>query len=419
MELKPLNEKTAIDFVQENLPGLEIFQEGDTLQSNSIAEGNVNLLFRVYTETDWGAKAILLKQALPYAWRYPDFKMPLERQQIEHDVLTLENQYCPGLAPKIYLFDRERHILAIEYMGRHLVMREGLMKQKRYPLVAQHLGIFMARTLFHTSDLFLSSGQKKAMVPKFINPVLCKVQEDLVFTEPYMDHPNNKWTRQLEPQARQFQSDDDLRSEVFLLKTAYMTHAQALIHNDLHTGSIMINETDTKVIDPEFAFFGPMGHDIGSYLGNLAIGYAAQEYHAGEPSLRAAYRAWIAQTIAETWSVFEDEFLRLWEEKGNQDWPSRHFREAYMRQLLQDTAGFGAAEMMRRIIGMAHVHDFWTIPDEQVRAQAESLALNIARQWLMDRRSFTSIDDLVQVVVESKPDAAGKKPALQSFPTNC
>jgi 5-methylthioribose kinase len=181
----------------------------------------------------------------------------------------------------------------------------------------------------------------------------------------------------------------------------------------------MINETDTKVIDPEFAFFGPMGHDIGSYLGNLAIGYAAQEYHAGEPSLRAAYRAWIAQTIAETWSVFEDEFLRLWEEKGNQDWPSRHFREAYMRQLLQDTAGFGAAEMMRRIIGMAHVHDFWTIPDEQVRAQAESLALNIARQWLMDRRSFTSIDDLVQVVVESKPDAAGKKPALQSFPTNC
>ena len=74
-----------------------------------------------------------------------------------------------------------------------------------------------------------------------------------------------------------------------------------------------------------------------------------------------------------------------------------------MRQLLQDTAGFGATEMMRRIVGMAHVHDLWTIPDEQVRAAAESLALNIARQWLMKRREFTSIDDLVQIILDARP----------------
>jgi 5-methylthioribose kinase len=73
-----------------------------------------------------------------------------------------------------------------------------------------------------------------------------------------------------------------------------------------------------------------------------------------------------------------------------------------VRQLLQDTAGFGATEMMRQIIGMAHVQDFWTISDELVRAGAESLALNIARQWLMKRRTFTSIDDLVQVVVDAR-----------------
>ena len=35
-----------------------------------------------------------------------------------------------------------------------------------------------------------------------------------------------------------------------------MTNAQALIHGDLHTGSVFVKGDSTKVIDPEFAFMG-------------------------------------------------------------------------------------------------------------------------------------------------------------------
>ena len=42
---------------------------------------------------------------------------------------------------------------------------------------------------------------------------------------------------------------DDL--EVAKLKFDFMTHAQALIHGDLHTGSIFIKEDSTKVIDAD------------------------------------------------------------------------------------------------------------------------------------------------------------------------
>jgi 5-methylthioribose kinase len=399
MDVIPLDEKTAVAYVQEHLEIIGVFSNHTILKCEKIAEGNVNLLFRVYDEHNPQDKSVLLKQALPYAWRYPDFKMPLDRQRIEYAVLTLEAQYCPDQTVKVHLFDEERHVLVLEYLSRHQVMREGMMQQRQYPLVAQHMGLFMARTLFHTSDLFLSSAEKKGLVPRFINPILCKVQEDLVFTEPYMDHPNNKWSKPLETQVMKIHADDDLRNEVYLLKADYMCKAQALLHNDLHTGSIMLNESETKVIDPEFAFFGPMGHDIGSYLGNLVIGYAAQEFHAGDASRRASYREWIVDTLKETWRVFEQEFIHLWEEKGNSDWPSPRYRQTFMHQLLQDTAGFGATEMMRRIIGMAHVHDFWTIPDEKDRAAAEGLALNAAVAWLMNRRTFTSIDDLIQVVV--------------------
>jgi 5-methylthioribose kinase len=400
---QPFDEQSVIEYIRSTDLMSIIFDNEDALCSVPITEGNVNLLFRVFSESDPIEKSVLVKQALPYAWRYPDFKMPLDRQRIEYGILEIEARYCPDQVPILYLYDPERHVIVMEDLNRHLVMREGLMQQKRYPRVAEHIGLFMARTLFYTSDLYLSSADKKAMVPRFINPVLCKVQEDLVFTEPYMDHPNNRWTELLDSQVKQIRANDELRSEIFLLKEAYMAHAQALIHNDLHTGSILLNEEETKVVDPEFGFFGPMGHDVGSYLGNLVLGYAAQEYHAQDPDERAAYRQWIVDTLCETWNTFETEFLTLWENEGNGDWPSSLFRKKYMRQVLQDTAGFGAAEMMRRLIGLAHVHDFWTIEDDHVRAAAEGMALNIAQAWLMNRHTVTSIDDLVDIVTSARP----------------
>ncbi len=401
-EVQPLTEQSVIDYIRGRAVYNTVFDRANDLRATQITEGNVNLLFRVYSESDPKGKSVIVKQALPYAWRYPDFKMPVDRSRIEYEVLKIEGKYCPDQVPILYDYDEDRHILIIEDLNDHLVMREGLMQQKRYPHVDRHMGLFMARTLFYTSDLYLSSGEKKAMVPKFINPVLCKVQEDLVFTQPYIEHPNNRYTPQLEPVVREIYADDDLRSEIFIFKERYMTHAQALIHNDLHTGSIMLNEEETKVVDPEFAFFGPMAHDIGTYFANLALSYAAQEYHAKDPQTRAEYRQWLADLIVRTWNIFEEEFLRLWEEEGNEDWPSPTFRRKYMAQRLQETAGFGAAEMMRRLIGLAHVHDFWTIEDEEVRATAERLGLNIARAWIKNYRKIGHIEDLVEMVVNAQ-----------------
>jgi len=294
----------------------------------------------------------------------------------------------------------------MEDLRQHIVMRYGLISQRSYPEFSRHIGAFLARTLFHTSDFFLSSSEKKAMVPRFLNPFLCKITEDLVFTQPYIDHPNNHWTPFLRSQVEEIRRDKDLRSEVLMLKADFMSNAQALIHGDLHTGSIMVNESETKVIDPEFAFFGPMGFDIGAVLGNLALSYASQEYHATDPRLRGQYREWLTQTIEEVWEVFEAEFRRLWEAEGNAQWPSERLRDKFLRKLLQDTAGMGACKMMRRILGLAHVPDLDSIEDEHMRAVAENLALNIARGWLMERHEFTSVSDLTAVVRAPRPVSA-------------
>ena len=60
----------------------------------------------------------------------------------------------------------------------------------------------------------------------------------------------------------------------------FCERAQALIHGDLHTGSMMVTVDSTQVIDPEFGFYGPMGFDIGAFLGNLILAFFAQDGHA-------------------------------------------------------------------------------------------------------------------------------------------
>jgi len=66
----------------------------------------------------------------------------------------------------------------------------------------------------------------------------------------------------------------------------FIERAQALIHGDLHTGSVMVTRESTQVIDPEFAFYGPMGFDVGAFLGNLILAFFAQDGHADEANDR-------------------------------------------------------------------------------------------------------------------------------------
>src|SRR5258708_5548938 len=142
------------------------------------------------------------------------------------------------------------YLSVMQNLDRHIIMRKGLSQGIKYPYFAEHIGLFLAKTLGCTSDLVLDYKTKKEEVARFTNPELCKITEDLVFTEPYRTTERNAYHKEIEPQVLALQADDTLRSEVARLKEKFMTQAQALIHGDLHTGSIMVNQTDTYVIDP-------------------------------------------------------------------------------------------------------------------------------------------------------------------------
>ena len=384
----------------------------DRWSITEVGDGNLNLVF-IVKGTSGG---LAVKQALPYVRLVGEsWPLPLSRAHFEHLALTHQGRLAPGLVPAIIHHDPALALTAMELLEPHIIMRKGLVAGAIYPAFVDHITTFMARTLFFSSDLALSAAAKKEAIASFAgNHALCKITEDLIFTDPYRSAEQNRWTSPwLDATAADIRADLDLHVAVSRLKLQFLSRAEALIHGDLHTGSIMVTETETKVIDPEFAFYGPMGFDVGAVLVNLLMAYFASVGHERSPGEREAFESWVLSTVDQVWSGFAGKFLELWRSESTGDaYPLSLFpgeagaarleaeRQAYMARLFQDAVGFTAAKIIRRILGLAHNIDFELIADERRRASCEARALRLARTLMVETASFTTIEAVTRAARE-------------------
>jgi 5-methylthioribose kinase len=395
---------------------------GGAAESWSISEvgdGNLNLVFIIRGP----GGGIAVKQALPYVRLVGEsWPLPLSRAHYEHLALTRQAQLAQDLVPAVIHHDPALALTAMELLEPHVIMRKGLVAGTTYPRFVDDITTFMARTLFLSSDLAVPAAEKKEAIAAFAgNHALCKITEDLIFTDPYRIAEQNRWTRPyLDATAASFREDFDLHVAISRLKLKFMSCPEALIHGDLHTGSIMVTEGDTRVIDPEFAFYGPMGFDVGAVIANLLMAYFASDGHARARGERHAFEAWVLQTVEDVWTQFARKFLDLWRSEARGDvYPATLFegtagaarleseRQAYMDRLFQDTIGFAAAKTIRRILGLAHNIDFELIEEPKRRAISEARSLHLARTMMLDAPSFTSISAVTraaQALRDWQPD---------------
>lgn len=376
----------------------------DQWQVKEVGDGNLNLVFLVHGP----AGGICVKQALPYVRLVGEsWPLPLSRAFFEYEALMEQTAAATAYVPKLHFHDEALALTAMELLEPHIIMRKGLIRGIVYPHAARHVGEFLAHTLFKTSDFHMSAAEKKHKLALFAaNTAMCKITEDLVFSEPYYDAPMNRWNPLLDEVVRGLQSDTALKIAAQALKHTFLTQGEAMIHGDLHTGSIMVTETETKVIDPEFAFYGPMGFDVGAYFGNLALSYFSQNGHAEKPGARDSFKEWLLMQIGATWKVFEDEFTALWHAReGGNSFDSHTLRtkeekEAALQHVLcgiwQDSLGFMGLKMIRRIVGLAHVEDLESIADEQKRAACEKAAIAAAREIILARAEILTPKHLIK-----------------------
>ncbi|QIP00823.1 S-methyl-5-thioribose kinase [Bradyrhizobium symbiodeficiens] len=371
-----------------------------------VGDGNLNLVFIVKGVSG----GVAVKQALPYVRLVGEsWPLPLSRAHYEYLALSRQAQIAPGLVPALLHHNDNLALTVMELLEPHIIMRKGLVAGTQYPGFVDDITTFMARTLFFTSDLALSAAEKKEGIAAFAgNHALCKITEDLIFTDPYRIAEQNRWTAPyLDALAASLRDDMELHVAVSRLKLKFMASPEALLHGDLHTGSIMVTDSQTRVIDPEFAFYGPMGFDVGAVIANLLMAYFASAGHESAPGERAAFESWVLATVENVWNEFSRKFLDLWRAGAAGDaYPASLFagergaarleaeRQAYMQRLFTDTVGFAAAKTIRRIFGLAHNIDFELIEAPNKRAVSEARAVRLARAMMVEAAAFRTIAEV-------------------------
>lgn len=383
---QPLTNESAVELALE----LNIFPGHAKLSCMEIGDGNLNLVFHIVEELK--GKSIIIKQALPYAKVVGEsWPLTLKRAKIEADALKIFGQIAPEYVPEVLFTDDVLAVTIMEDLSHLLIARTGFIKGESYPLIAKHLGEYLAKTLFYTSDYGLGPGVKKERVQQFINPELCKITEDLIFTDPFMDADTNEFEDSLRPAVEALWHDEELKFHVNVLKKSFLTEAEALLHGDLHTGSVFASNSETKVIDPEFAFYGPAGFDIGQVFANLLFQVIVNEEK----------RDLFINHIETVWNVFEEQYTFLWNTENKEiAVKTSTFLNYQISKFFGDTLGFAGCELIRRTIGLAHVADLDGIEDEQTRITAKQKTIELGKILIKQRNEIKDLTSFIATIKE-------------------
>ena len=374
-----MNVEEAKNYSKEKV---KFFDDDEKLQGIEIGDGNINYVFKIWNEES--GKSLIIKQA-DKLLRSSARPIDINRSRIEAEILKIQKNLAKDFIPEIYDYDEIMCAIAMEDISEYKNLRKELMEGKTFKSLSENLSQFLADTLLPTTDLVIDRAEKKSRVIRFTNTELCDISEDLVFTEPYYNYKNRNI---IIDENKEFVEDnlynnEKLKAQVGILRDNFMNHAQALIHGDLHSGSIFVNEKWMKVIDPEFAFYGPMGYDIGNVIGNLFFSWANKYYGDME---NKEFLKWIESTIKDTFDFTKEKISSKYDsivefELYNND----YFKEKYLKEIFADSLGYAGTEIIRRVVGDSKVMEITSVDDNDIRVPMERALIKMGISLIMNR----------------------------------
>ena len=369
----------VISYVKEK----NLFLENDDLTVKEIGDGNINYIFKVENKID--GKSIVLKQA-DKLLRSSGRPLDLTRSKIEANILRIENDLAPHFVPEIYFYDEIMCVLAMEDISEYKNLRTELVAGKIFLNFADNISEFLSRTLLLTTDLFMDKFEKKKNVKEFINPELCDISECLVFTEPYDNNKNRNiiTTGNEEFVENMLYKNEDLHFAILKLREKFMNYSQSLIHGDLHSGSIFINEKGIKIIDPEFSFYGPMAYDIGNVIGNLYFPLYRAKFFMEDSKKKEEFINWLEKCILDIPILFSKKCKLLWEKYSDDKLlKNRKFRDYYIENIVKDSLAYAGTEIIRRTVGDAKVLELTNLETSEKKLELEKELISKAISMIM------------------------------------
>ena len=370
----------VISYVKEK----NLFSENADLTVKEIGDGNINYIFKVENKID--GKSIVLKQA-DKLLRSSGRPLDLTRSKIETNILRIENDLAPHFVPEIYFYDEIMCVLAMEDISEYKNLRTELIAGKIFPNFADNISEFLSRTLLLTTDLFMNKFEKKKNVKEFINPELCDISECLVFTEPYDNNKNRNiiTTGNEEFVENMLYKNEDLHFAILKLREKFMNYSQSLIHGDLHSGSIFINEKGIKIIDPEFSFYGPMAYDIGNVIGNLYFPLYRAKFFMEDSKKKEEFINWLEKCILDIPILFSKKCKLLWEKYSNDKLlKNKKFRDYYIENIIKDSLAYAGTEIIRRTVGDTKVLELTSLETSEKKLELERSLINKAISMIIE-----------------------------------
>ncbi|WP_313568656.1 S-methyl-5-thioribose kinase [Acetoanaerobium noterae] len=381
---------------------LKLFENIEDIKVSEIGDGNINYVFRA--EDIKSKKSVVIKQA-DKLLRSSGRPLDVDRNRIEAEVLKFYGEVASDYVPKVYYYDEVMCALTMEDISEYENLRHGLMKKKIYKNFAEDITTFMVNTLISTMDIVMNPWKKKEDVKKYINVELCDITEKLVFTDPYTNHfgTNIVLDESSEFVKKEIYDDEELVFEAGKLKYKFMNNPQSLLHGDLHSGSIFVTESKTKVIDPEFAFYGPIGYDLGNVVGNLFFSYIHSDIIMSDEVQKRAYLNYLETTIAEIMDKFTEKFGRAYDEKVIDPMAKNPLYKKWMiASILEDAAGMAGTEVIRRTIGDSKVKEIESIESIEARVYMDKFLILLGKSLIKDRYKIKTGKDYVALIDKIK-----------------
>ncbi len=393
-----MDEKDALEYITYKY---NFFDKDAELTCKEIGDGNLNYVFRIKDEKS--GKSVILKHSGNETRARSGRIIDTDRARIEAEILQLENKLAPGMVPEVFGYDPIMCATAMEDCKDYTIMRTALLDGRTFPFFADQVTSYLVNILLPTTDVAMNHKEKKGLVKSYINPDLCNITEQLVYSEAagnfsgknYVSKPSEEFVE------KEIYGDDGLKLEVAKLKFGFMEHAQALLHGDIHSGSIFINDERMKAFDVEFAFYGPMGYDVGNVLAHTVFALSYNEACCKDDAKKENFKSWSYSTLKDVVDLFKKKFIKKYDEIITDDLAKTPgFKEYYLNGVIEDTVGAMGTELLRRVVGVAKVKDITLIEDENLRSEYEIKLLSLAKKAIMNRAQIKTGDQLLGMVKE-------------------
>lgn len=103
---------------------------------------------------------------------------------------------------------------------------------------------------------------------------MVNLTKQYVFTFPFLrDGTNNRCSQEVAEQLDRIYADEQVTTTVNRMLKLFLEKKECLLHGDLHTGSILVNDKHARMFDVEFACVGPASFDVGMLLANVIFQY--------------------------------------------------------------------------------------------------------------------------------------------------